>query len=132
MVLTCKSDVFPYEFYNLKSENKTGYLVYGPYFVLGKGSYIVTYSIRADNISDPNKKIASVEISSIYADTHKISIDNKSDIYPANLTPGQDATINLSVRIDAKNNNRLMEFRVFQPSNADLYVSDISFTKIQQ
>jgi uncharacterized membrane protein len=131
-VLTCKSDVFPYEFYNLKSKNKTGYLVYGPYFVLDKGTYVVTYSIRADNISDPNKKIATVEISSIYSDTHKLTIENKTDIYPANLTSGQDAKINLSIRIDAKNNNRLMEFRVFQPSNADLYVTDIHFTKIQQ
>jgi hypothetical protein len=96
------------------------------------GTYLVTYSIRADNISDPSKKIATVDVGSTYVDTLQTSIDNLMDVYPANLTSGQDTTINLSIEINATNTNRLMEFRVFQPSNADLSVSDINLSQMER
>lgn len=124
------SGVFRYTFYSLKSENKTGYLVYGPYIVLPNGTYVITASIRVDNISDPNKKIATMELSSIYP--FQTFIEISKDIYPENLTSEQDMKIDLFININVTNKDRLMEFRVFQHSNADLYISDINFSQIKQ
>ena len=130
--INCPSNVSRHVFYSLKSERKAGYLVFGPYIILPNGTFIVTYSIRADNISDFDSKIARLEITSIDSSTLHNSIDTMRDIYPQNLTSGQDTKFNLSIKIHTTNKNRLMEFRVFQYSNADLYVSDINISQIKQ
>jgi hypothetical protein len=130
-VVNCNSSIDRHTFYSMNSENKSGYLIYGPYIVLPQGKYNVTYSIRAENITDSDKKVTTLEISGLNRDTLKNSIDKKVDVYSMNLTSRQVTEITLPFEINATNTNCLMEFRVFQPSNADLYVSDITLSQIK-
>jgi len=117
-------------FYSNKTLNKPGYLVYGPYISLPPGNYTIEYIINAENISDPEKKIATIDIFSTYIDEDsRVAVDAERDIYLYDLNNGDFQSINLGFSIEDYNEFRLIEFRVFQHGIADLYVHSININK---
>jgi len=117
-------------FYSNKTLNNPGYLVYGPYISLPPGNYTIEYIVKAENISDSEKKIATIDIFSTYInEDSRVAVDAERDIYLYDLNNSDFQSINLGFSIEDYNEFRLIEFRVFQHGIADLYVHSININK---
>jgi len=118
-------------FISSRLTNQSGYLVYGPYISLLSGNYTIEYVIKAKNFTQPDDLIYTVDIFSIYVDENPPThiTDAKRSVYKNEVIEGEYTTIQLNLSIDTYNPNRLIEFRVFQPLNGDLYVKKIDIIK---
>ncbi|MCC7555727.1 MAG: DUF2079 domain-containing protein [Methanoculleus marisnigri] len=115
-------------FFSSKLTNSAGYLAYGPYIGLPAGNYTIEYIIKAENLTSLEDLIARIDIFSTYVDgsTPAHVIDARRDVYKKDLIEGNFTPISLDVSVDKYNPERLIEFRVFQPLNSDLYVKEIN------
>jgi uncharacterized membrane protein len=129
--LTKDDSINKYVFYSNKTQNNSGYLVYGPYITLPKGEYEIEYIIKADCATDAHEKIATIDIFSTYiAKTRVHTTDAQKDLSLNDLIEGEYRSIILNLIIDDYNKNRLIEFRVFQHGVSDLYVYKINVNRI--
>ncbi|WP_343089342.1 sulfatase-like hydrolase/transferase [Methanocalculus natronophilus] len=118
-------------FISSRLTNQSGYLIYGPYISLHSGDYTIKYEIKAENVTQPDEPIFTVDIHSAYTDENPPTFmtDKMRSIYVNEIIEGEYTTIQLNLLIDTYNPNRLIEFRVFQPLNSDLYVKNIDIIK---
>jgi len=115
-------------YYSPKLTSSKGYLAYGPYINLPAGNHTIEYLIKAENITSFDEIIATVDILSTYKDhyTTEHVIDARKSIYGRDLNEGNYTSISLELSITEETPSRLIEFRVFQTLNSDLYVKEIN------
>lgn len=118
-------------FISSRLTNQSGYLAYGPYISLLPGHYTIKYEIKTENFSQPDDHIFTVDIYSTYVDENPPThvTDAQRRVYGNEVVEGDYTNIQLNVSINTYNPNRLIEFRVFQPLNGDLYVKNIDIIK---
>jgi len=118
--------------FSYKTNNKPGFLIFGPYIKLHEGNYTVHYRLKYNNVTNSDKKIASLDIFSSYTNETPIisHIDEKLDLYASDIPENTYKSINLTINVEKYNENRLFEFRIIQPGNSDLSVENISIEKI--
>jgi len=141
-----------YVYHSSQMYNNPGHLVFGPYITLPEGEYTIEYIMRAENPLDTEEKIATLEIASNYMSTDKYQdfqrqtfgifkashlsiIDEIQHVYVKDLPLDNYQSINVTISINHTDNPvgypiRLMEFRVFQYGNSDLYVKQINMHRI--
>ena len=141
-----------YVYYSSRTSNNPGFIIFGPYITLPEGEYIIEYVIRAENSLGIEEKIATLEVTSNYMLTDKYqdfqrqtlgtfkplhldTVDKARHIYAEDLSLDSYQSINLTISISHADNPseypiRLVEFRVFQYGNSDLYVKQINIHRI--
>jgi len=115
-------------FFSSKLTNTSGFLVYGPYMHFPARDYTINYIVKVENITSPNDIVATVDVCSTYVNgsTPVHVVDAKKDVYGRELVEGKYAPISLNISVDTYNQDRLIQFRVFQPLHSDIYVKDIN------
>lgn len=115
-------------FFSSKIANSSGYLAYGPYMNLPAGNYSIEFIMKAKGVISPDDVVATIDIFSTYIEgpdkTHVV--DARKDVCGRDLDGENYTPISLELSVDTLISNRLIEFRVFQPLNSDLYIKEIN------
>ncbi|WP_281767188.1 hypothetical protein [Methanoculleus bourgensis] len=115
-------------FFSSRSTNQSGYLVYGPYTYLSARDYTIEYVIKFENLTSLDERVAKIDILSTHVDnsTPIHVVEARKDLLGKELVEGEYIPILLNISIDEHTLDSLIEFRVYQPSQSDLYVRSIT------
>ncbi len=94
------------------------YAIWGPYIQLGKGDYLLKYSVRATNINQ-NGPIAVIDIVTEHG-THEIA---KKEVIQSD--PSNNQSIDIEIQFECNERYTNVEFRLLHYGNADLVVENV-------
>jgi len=105
----------------INNKTKSGFLTFGPYLHLSKGSYLITLKYKANKLGAP--------ASSSWFD---VSYNQGTmEAYRTHLTDTNNEVKNLTAKINVPGNiNNQYEFRVFYTGHGDLTVYNIKLKKL--
>jgi hypothetical protein len=114
-------------YYYNNSNQTPGYILFGPYIPLQPGDYILNLTIKANNISDVNGRLMTIDIP-LYENgsLQKQEIITSKDLFMSDL--GINPT-SLTFKINNDNMNNLVEFRVLQYGHCNISIEEVSLSK---